>query len=351
MKRSSAWASNACSNARQVAGAFSRNTGCASRTPRATSNYFAALQSARRGAVLRAVNLTLLTAAHRPLHDRLAAIPELAQYECFTQDGHWHQAATHDPRHEGAKLAVGHFYSLNLRTQLLEHLAAGQGLHEHDMSALKRIKPKGLRQRVPKGKRVICIYDKAGIDFHYWKRCRQECAVYFLSRVKENMVYDWLESVPWDESDPRNAGVTEDRQVRTREGHALRIVYYTDPLTGERYEFLTNEMDLPPGVIAELYRRRWEVEKVFDEIKNKLTEKKAWATSLVAKDGPSAIDRDDAQSAAGLRTNVGDRARGHQPSRRPTAGPTNASGEHEMSAAGQSLSPWWCKREGPPSAA
>ncbi len=39
------------------------------------SNYFAALQSARRGAVLRAVNLTLLTAAHRPLHDRLAAIP------------------------------------------------------------------------------------------------------------------------------------------------------------------------------------------------------------------------------------------------------------------------------------
>ncbi len=107
---------------------------------------------------------------------------------------------------------MGHFYSLNLRTQLLEHLAAGQGLHEHDMSALKRIKPKGLRQRVPKGKRVICIYDKAGIDFRYWKRCRQECAVYFLSRVKANMVYDWLESVPWDEADPRNAGVTEDRR-------------------------------------------------------------------------------------------------------------------------------------------
>jgi ABC-type Zn uptake system ZnuABC Zn-binding protein ZnuA len=42
-------------------------------------------------------------------------------------------------------------------------------------------------------------------------------------------------------------------------------------------------MDLPAGVIVELYRRRWEVEKVFDEIKNKLNEKKAWATSLVAK--------------------------------------------------------------------
>ena len=42
-------------------------------------------------------------------------------------------------------------------------------------------------------------------------------------------------------------------------------------------------IDLPAGVIAELYRRRWDVEKVFDQIKNKLGEKKAWGTSLEAK--------------------------------------------------------------------
>jgi len=36
-------------------------------------------------------------------------------------------------------------------------------------------------------------------------------------------------------------------------------------------------------VLAELYRRRWDVEKVFDELKNKLGEKKAWATSSEAK--------------------------------------------------------------------
>ena len=56
----------------------------------------------------------------------------------------------------------------------------------------------------------------------------------------------------------------------TREGHLLRIISYTDPAAGESYEFLTNAMDLPAGVIVELYRRRWEAEKVFDEIKNKL---------------------------------------------------------------------------------
>ena len=246
--------------------------------------YFASFQSERRLQVLRDVGSALIATAPLQLHDRLAAIPELAGYECFAMDGHWHKAAVHDARHEGAKMAVGHFYSLNLRTHTLRHLAAGQGWHEHDMSALKRVKPKGLRQQVPQGKRVLAIYDKAGIDFKYGQRCRQECAVYFLSRVKENMVFDWLDSVEWDGQDARHHGVTEDRRVMAHGGHKLRIVYDTDPRSGESYEFLTHEMDLPPGVIVELYRRRWEAEKVFDQIKNKLNEKKAWASSLVAKE-------------------------------------------------------------------
>ena len=132
------------------------------------SNYFAALNSPRRRAVIRDVNLALVAADNATLHDRLADIPELATYERFAQDGHWHKAGAHEPRHDGAKMAVGHFYSLNLRTHTLRHLAAAEGLHEHDMSALKRVQPKGLRQ----GKRVLLIYDKAGIDFAYWKRCR-----------------------------------------------------------------------------------------------------------------------------------------------------------------------------------
>ena len=287
MRTASAWESARARNLRQRTRLLQERS--ALREPPGHSNYFAALNSPRRGGVIREVNLALLTAANTTLHDRLAEIPELADYECFAQDGHWHEAAAHDARHDGTKLAVGHFYSLNLRTHTLRHLAAGQGLHEHDMSALKRIKPKGLRPEVPQGKRVLIVYDKAGIDLAYWKRCRQECAVYFLSRVKENMVSDWIESVPWDPSDARHHGVTEDRRVRTREGHLLRIVYYTDPQTGEKYEFLTNELDLPAGVIVELYRRRWEAEKVFDEIKNKLGEKKAWATSLVAKEAQAQL--------------------------------------------------------------
>lgn len=132
------------------------------------ANYFTSFRSERRRDVAHQVNRTLVAEVNERLPDRLAEIPELDNYACFACDGHWHKAAVHDPRHDGQKMAVGHFYSINLRSHALDHLAAGEGLH----GALKRIKPKGLRQGVRKGTRVIIVYDKAGIDFAYWKRCR-----------------------------------------------------------------------------------------------------------------------------------------------------------------------------------
>lgn len=263
--------------------AFLQEHGPRHAQPPAPANYFGALHSPRRGAVLQDVNHGVLAQADAILPDRLADIPELARYDVFAADGHWHKAAAHDPRQEGVKVAVGHFYRLNLRTHTLRRLATGEGLHEHDLSALKRVKPKGLRQDVPKGRRVLMVYDKAAIDFGFWKRCRQECAVYFLSRAKENQVLAWVENRDWDRADPRNQGVWADVRVLTRDGQPLRLICYLDPLTAKAYEFLTNEPEVPPGVLAELYRRRWEIEKVFDQLKNKLGQKQAWGSSLTAK--------------------------------------------------------------------
>jgi hypothetical protein len=112
---------------------------------------------------------------------------------------------------------------LDLPFRSLRHSAAAQGLHEHDMSALKRLKPKGLWQGVAKGRRVLIIYDKAGVDVGSWKRCRQECAVYFLSRPKENMPFGWEADRPWDRADARNRGVLTDRWVSSRDGPTFGI--------------------------------------------------------------------------------------------------------------------------------
>jgi hypothetical protein len=263
--------------------AFLQEHGPRFRRQPSRANYFDSLASGRRAALAGEVNLALIGA--NPLEDRLAAIPELARYRCFATDGHWHGPAVHDPKdRNGALVAVGHFYSLDLHDHFLRHLSTAQAGYEHDMTVLKRLKPSGLRQGVPKGTRVLLVHDRAGIDFGFWKRCRQECAVYFLSRVKERMVFSTLSEREVCRNDPRNRGVVADSRVRSLEGHELRVVVYQEPGTGNEYRFLTNEPDLPPGVIAELYRRRWEIEKVFDEMKNKLSEQRAWGSSLTAKE-------------------------------------------------------------------
>ena len=247
------------------------------------SNYFTSLHSTRRAAMLQDVCDAVVRAVQASGVDRLGHLPELAKYVCFAVDMHWHKAGAHDERHEAKKVSVGHTFSLNMHDHSLRHLAAAEGEHEHDMSVLERLKPKGLRQAVPKGKRVLLVYDRAGVDLAFWKRCRHENAVYFLSRTKSNMVFEWADERPWDPADNRNRGVLHDQWVVSREGHRLRLIEYRDPESGKEYQYLTNEPDLSPGVLAELYRRRWELEKVFDQVKNKLGEKKAWASSLEAR--------------------------------------------------------------------
>ena len=126
--------------------------------------------------------------------------------------------------------------ALNLRDQGLRHLAAAQGEHEHDMSLMGRLKTKGLRQGVPKGQRVLVVYDRAGIDYDFWNRCRKETAVYFLSRSKSNLVFTLDQVREWERHDTRHRGVLQDQWVTTPQGHRLRLIDYRDPETGREFQ-------------------------------------------------------------------------------------------------------------------
>ena len=59
---------------------------------------------------------------------------------------------------------------------------------------------------------------------------------------------------------------------------------FENPCDGQGYVSLTNELTLEPGLLVLLDKTRWEIEKVFDETKTKLAEKKSWATSVTAKE-------------------------------------------------------------------
>ncbi len=246
-------------------------------------NYFESLKSPRRLRLVAELNQRLCQRIATTLAEALGAYSQLADFDLYAGDGHWHGAAAHDAPIDGTKYAVGHFYALDLRRHTLRHLAVGTGKKEHDMHVLKRLDAETFRQHAPKGRKVLYVWDKAGIDFHAWYRWKQAHGLYFVSLEKDNMALAVTGLPEWERSDPLNAGIQSVEWVYGCAGVMVRRIRYVEPVSGTAYVFLTNEMTLPPGLIAFLYKLRWDVEKVFDELKNKLGEQQAWASSMTAK--------------------------------------------------------------------
>jgi len=84
----------------------------------------------------------------------------------------------------------------------------------------------------------------------------------------------------------KNKQVTRDERIelvveKTRKIYpkALRLVCYTDPDTGKKYEFITNNMKLAASTIAGIYKSRWQIETFFRWIKQNLKIKSFLGTS------------------------------------------------------------------------
>lgn len=90
-----------------------------------------------------------------------------------------------------------------------------------------------------------------------------------------------------DFTQPIHPGVLGDRVVKDRRGLRVREITFQNPWDGKGYGSLPSEMTLAPGRRALRCKTRWEIEKVFDETKTKLQEKKSWATTPTAKQMPS----------------------------------------------------------------
>jgi len=266
--------------------------------------FFKALKSRRRLDNLASVNLNLARPMKSRLRDPFAGIHELSDFDIHAGDGHFHEAARHDPhkkkkpkpggkkangdrRKQAKKLQTGHFFMLGMRDHHLRHYALAKhrpgGGNEHDMHVLKRKGLKELRLGAKVGRKVMIVWDRACIDFAFWTAAKRT-GVYFISREKTNMDIQVIGLRPgFDKEDPRNAGVTADEYVSPGEGGSmLRRVSYTDA-KGKTYKYLTTEMKLPAWVIVLLFKQRWDIEKVFDEVKNKMLERKSWASGDTAK--------------------------------------------------------------------
>lgn len=248
--------------------------------------YFETLASPRRLRMVAECSALLRRRVDALRSSPLASLAALASFEVYAGDGHYLEHATHDPVIDGTRWASGHFFALNLKSQSLFPLVLADRVarkKEHDLRALKRQSVAMLRQGAGKGRKVLWVWDKAGVDFAFWQE-RKACGIYFLSLRKEGMRLELEQERVIDFAQPINQGVTADRVVVDRRGIRVRELTYCNPCDGAVYVYLTSEMTLEPGLLALLYKTRWEIEKVFDETKTKLAEKKSWATSDTAKE-------------------------------------------------------------------
>jgi transposase len=116
------------------------------------------------------------------------------------------------------------------------------------------------------------VFDKAYLDFARLYRLHTAGA-FFVTRPKGGMDFRVVQ---------RRAvlayrGVRSDRLIRLRGPKSrkrypdtLRLIRYTDPQTGKRLSFLTNNLKLSASTIALLYRKRWKIEQFFRWIKQHL---------------------------------------------------------------------------------
>ena len=119
---------------------------------------------------------------------------------------------------------------------------------------------------------AVYVMDRGYVDFERLHAIHRAGA-FFVTRAKKNCDCRRVYSKPVDKA----VGVQCDQTValcgvQTRKGYPdhLRRVRYRDPESGKRLVFLTNNFELSALTIAELYRRRWQVELFFKWVKQHL---------------------------------------------------------------------------------
>lgn len=129
---------------------------------------------------------------------------------------------------------------------------------------------------------AIYTMDKAYVDLEALYRMTEN-ETYFVTRAKTPMKYEVVET-NYNINDL--VGIVGDKTIRFT-GYAsrkkypkdLRIVEFYDAEKEEVITFLTNNFELGPLVIANIYRNRWQIESFFKWIKGNPTIKALWGYS------------------------------------------------------------------------
>ena len=134
------------------------------------------------------------------------------------------------------------------------------------------------RQRWEAG--TILLFDRGFIDFAWFQRLTDN-GIWFITRVRADMQYTVMRSDQREQA----GEVIGDEIIRIqgkrrskRYPGELRVITI-EKGDGERFQFLTNNMNLAASTIAAAYKDRWEIESFFKVLKQNLRIKSFLSTS------------------------------------------------------------------------
>ena len=251
------------------------------------STFFGALKADRRleltkdisGAFNRELNSVMENFGTNYLSD----FPELADCQVFSGDGHYIDHACHTSKDSSGKnYAAGTLYIQNISTGLISPLATvtDGNRKSHEMPIFR-----DAVNALPTSdfKKTLWILDRACVDKSWWPK-KAANGQYVIVRVKKSTTLTECGDIDFDQEKIVTTGVTRVYRAKMgckpeKETVAHKIIEYTDPETGRRYQFVATVEGIEPGLVAWLYFLRWRIEKSFNKLKNDLFEQKAWATA------------------------------------------------------------------------
>lgn len=135
---------------------------------------------------------------------------------------------------------------------------------------------------IPVEANAYYLMDKGYVKFDALYKHFHRNHAWFVTRAKDNMLYEVVESREVDSQ----TGLISDETIRLSGYYTvrkypdnLRLVVYEDFRDAKIYRFLTNNFAIDAITVAELYRERWQIEIFFKWIKQHLHIKTFYGTS------------------------------------------------------------------------